>query len=179
MKHGSVPKRSNGTDCKSVGLVPSKVRILPGPPLDSPFAEAQGSLVVSAHNGASTIDTKERGECPEQTRNKRVSRIGIRIQGQRVNVNRRTRDAKKRFSMKKYFTYLARCSDNTLYTGYCTDVSGREAKHNAGEGARYTRSRRPVKIVYWEEFQSRSEAMRRESQIKRWSRVKKELLINK
>lgn len=79
--------------------------------------------------------------------------------------------------MSEYFTYLARCSDNSLYAGYCRDVHAREQKHNSGEGAKYTRSRRPVKIVYCERFLDRSEAMKRESQIKGWTRQEKENLI--
>ncbi|MBT7007161.1 GIY-YIG nuclease family protein [Candidatus Falkowbacteria bacterium] len=76
-----------------------------------------------------------------------------------------------------YYTYLARCNDNSLYTGYCVDILKREKKHNKGEGAKYTRQRRPVKIVYFEEYESRSEAMKREIQIKGWIKEKKENLI--
>ena len=78
---------------------------------------------------------------------------------------------------KNYFCYLARCSDNSLYTGYCVDIKERELKHNAGEGARYTRSRLPIKIVYWERFKTKSKAMKREAQVKRWVKTKKESLI--
>lgn len=77
-----------------------------------------------------------------------------------------------------YYTYLARCADNSLYTGYCRNVSEREKAHNSGKGAKYTFSRRPVKIVYFEEFQTRSDAMKREAQIKKWSRLKKENLVD-
>ncbi len=76
-----------------------------------------------------------------------------------------------------YYTYLARCSDDTLYTGYSRDVWKREARHNAGEGAAYTRSRLPVEVVYCESFPSRSEAMKREFQIKKWTRAEKENLV--
>jgi len=79
--------------------------------------------------------------------------------------------------MGKYYVYLARCIDNTLYTGYTINLKGRENKHNKGEGAVYTRYKRPVKIVYWEEFKTIKEAMRRERQIKGWSKHKKEKLI--
>ncbi len=79
--------------------------------------------------------------------------------------------------MKKYFTYIARCADNSLYTGYCVDLEAREAKHNAGEGAKYTRNRRPISFIYFEEFDSRSAAMRREYEIKTWTRSKKESFI--
>lgn len=76
-----------------------------------------------------------------------------------------------------FFTYLARCSDNTLYTGYCKNIQQREEMHNAGSGARYTRSRRPVKILYFEEYKTKPEAMKREYEIKQLSRPQKEALI--
>jgi len=77
----------------------------------------------------------------------------------------------------KYFTYIARCRDNSLYTGSCIDIKSREKKHNEGKGAKYTRSRRPVKIVYFEKFNTLSESRKREAQIKRWTKIKKEKLI--
>ena len=78
-----------------------------------------------------------------------------------------------------HYVYLLRCADGTLYTGYATDLSRRLAEHNgaaAGAGARYTRSRRPVRLVYYETFASRSAAMKREWAIKRLPRAKKEVL---
>ena len=62
-----------------------------------------------------------------------------------------------------YYFYLARCSDGSLYSGSCIDLSAREATHNDGKGAKYTRSRRPVKIIYHEEFALLVEARRREA----------------
>jgi putative endonuclease len=76
-----------------------------------------------------------------------------------------------------YYTYLARCSDNSIYTGYCVDLDARENKHNKGEGAKYTRSRRPIKIIYSEKYTTKSEAMKREIQIKGWTKAQKENLI--
>ena len=58
------------------------------------------------------------------------------------------------------FVYIVRCSDNTLYTGWAVDVAARVKAHNAGRGAKYTRARRPVKLVYREELPSRAEAMK-------------------
>jgi len=78
--------------------------------------------------------------------------------------------------MAHYF-YLARCSDGTLYAGSCVDVAAREARHNAGMGARYTRSRRPVGVVYREEFATLSEARRREAEVKKWRKAEKERLV--
>ena len=77
----------------------------------------------------------------------------------------------------KYFVYLARCNDESLYTGSCVDIKAREVKHNKGEGAQYTRQRLPVRIVYFEEFTTLIEARRREAQIKGWTRIKKENLV--
>jgi putative endonuclease len=71
------------------------------------------------------------------------------------------------------FVYIVRCADNTLYTGWALDVTKRVAMHNAGRGAKYTRTRRPVKLIYSEELPTRAAAMKREAQIKRYPRAKK------
>lgn len=76
-----------------------------------------------------------------------------------------------------YYTYLAECADRTLYCGYTDDVKNREMVHNSGKGAKYTRSRLPVKIVYYEEFETKSEALKREHAIKKLTRGQKEKLI--
>lgn len=75
------------------------------------------------------------------------------------------------------FFYLARCSDHTLYSGSCIDLKQREKTHNQGKGAKYTRSRLPVRFVYHETFATTSEAMKREAAIKKWSKARKEELI--
>lgn len=80
---------------------------------------------------------------------------------------------------KKYFTYLLECADTTLYCGYTTDLEKRVFAHNTlGIGAKYTSARRPVKLVYFEEFDSLSDALKREIQIKKLPRTKKITLIN-
>ena len=76
-----------------------------------------------------------------------------------------------------HFFYLARCDDGSLYAGTCVDLAKREQKHNAGTGAKYTRSRRPVQIVHSEEYESLSEARRREAEVKKWTKQKKESLV--
>ena len=76
-----------------------------------------------------------------------------------------------------HFVYIVRCADGTLYTGYARDPQGRERMHNSGHGARYTAGRRPVRLVYSEPFESHGDALRREGQLKRWSRANKEALI--
>ena len=79
---------------------------------------------------------------------------------------------------KRYYTYILRCSDGTLYTGYAADPARRMQVHNAGRGAKYTRARLPVTLLYMESFPSRSEAQQREAQIKQLSRMQKLLLID-
>lgn len=75
------------------------------------------------------------------------------------------------------YTYIVRCSDGTLYTGWTNDLEKRIRAHNEGRGAKYTRSRRPVTLVYKEMFETKEEAMSRECQIKRLSRSLKLILI--
>lgn len=78
---------------------------------------------------------------------------------------------------KPQYVYILRCSDDTLYTGWTTDLDHRVAVHNSGKGAKYTRSRRPVELVYHEEYSDKIEAQRRERAIKKLSRAEKEKLI--
>ena len=77
-----------------------------------------------------------------------------------------------------HYTYMLRCADGTLYTGWTKDLQKRVAAHNAGTGARYTRGRRPVTLVYYEAFPSKAEAMRREYAVKQLSREEKEALLS-
>ena len=72
---------------------------------------------------------------------------------------------------------MVRCADGTLYTGYARDPDARAKVHNSGRGARYTSGRRPVRLVYSERFESRGDALKREYQVKRLTRVGKEALI--
>lgn len=74
-------------------------------------------------------------------------------------------------------TYILQCSDGTLYTGWTNNMEKRLKAHNAGQGAKYTRGRTPVKLVYAEVHESRQEAMSREVQIKKLTRKEKEALI--
>lgn len=71
------------------------------------------------------------------------------------------------------FVYIVRCKDGTLYTGWSVDVEARVRAHNAGRGARYTKTRRPVKLIYSEKVPTRGEALRRERIIKRLGRAQK------
>lgn len=76
-----------------------------------------------------------------------------------------------------YFVYILQCRDGTLYTGITTDVARRLAEHRRGIGGRYTRSHRAMKILHTERFKTRSEALKRESEIKSWRREKKLSLV--
>ncbi len=75
------------------------------------------------------------------------------------------------------YTYILLCKDGTLYTGWTNDLKKRVKAHNLGKGAKYTKSRRPVKLVYYEEFPTKKEAMKREYTIKRMGRKEKERMI--
>lgn len=78
---------------------------------------------------------------------------------------------------REWSVYLVRCVDGSLYTGIAKDVKARVEKHNKGKGAAYTRSHRPVELLYQEDRFTRSKALIREAQIKRWSRPKKMMLV--
>ena len=78
-----------------------------------------------------------------------------------------------------FFCYILECADGTFYTGWTTDPPRREKQHNAGRGAKYTRDRRPVKLIYVEELPSRTDAMKREFAIKALKREQKRKLAQK
>lgn len=71
------------------------------------------------------------------------------------------------------YTYILKCADNTLYCGWTNHLENRLKAHNQGKGAKYTKTRRPVALAYWEEFSTKEEAMRREAAIKKLSRKDK------
>ena len=78
-----------------------------------------------------------------------------------------------------HFIYIVRCADGSLYTGYARDPAARVKLHNTGRGARYTSGRGPVSLVYKERCASHGDALRREYEVKCWSRERKEALIRK
>ncbi len=77
-----------------------------------------------------------------------------------------------------HYVYILECADNTLYAGYTTDLDKRIKVHNKGKGAKYTRARLPVKLVYSEIAENKSDALKREYKIKHLTRKQKEELIN-
>ncbi len=80
--------------------------------------------------------------------------------------------------MKRYFTYIVRCSDGKYYTGITSNLESRINQHNTSEiKTAYTYSRRPVVLVFYEEYDNPNDAIKREKQIKDWNRNKKEALI--
>ncbi|MFH0838587.1 MAG: GIY-YIG nuclease family protein [Candidatus Omnitrophota bacterium] len=89
---------------------------------------------------------------------------------------RRARRTTKRDRM--WYVYIIQCADDTLYTGTTTDIPRRVKEHNSKKGGSYTRTRVPVKLVYKEPQTTHSSALKREEQIKRWTKSKKLALIN-
>lgn len=77
-----------------------------------------------------------------------------------------------------FYVYILECSDSTLYTGYTVNIEERIKKHNQGIGAKYTRGRLPVKLVYVEEHNNKTDALKREHEIKKYKRKKKLTLIS-
>lgn len=77
------------------------------------------------------------------------------------------------------YTYIVRCSDDSLYTGWTNDLEKRMKDHNDGRGAKYTKPRRPVILAYYEEFSTKEEAMRREWEIKQMTRREKLRLLER
>ena len=75
------------------------------------------------------------------------------------------------------YTYMLKCSDGTLYTGWTNDLEKRVEAHNSGKGAKYTKARRPVELAYYEEFETKEQAMKREYAIKQLGRKEKQKLI--
>lgn len=76
------------------------------------------------------------------------------------------------------YVYILECSDKTLYTGWTNNLDKRVKMHSLGKGAKYTRGRTPVKLLYYEIFEDKKDAMKREYKIKRLTRLQKEELIN-
>ena len=77
------------------------------------------------------------------------------------------------------YTYIVRCRDGSLYTGWTNNLEKRIKDHNSGRVAKYTKSRRPVLLAYYEEFATKEEAMRREWEIKQLKRQEKQDLVER
>jgi putative endonuclease len=77
-----------------------------------------------------------------------------------------------------YYFYLLRCSDGSLYAGICIDLDQRVETHQNGRGAKYTRSRLPVTLVHQEQYRSKGDALRRELEVKNWTKQRKERLVS-
>lgn len=78
-----------------------------------------------------------------------------------------------------YFIYIVKCKDETYYTGYTTNIEKRIKAHNEGKGAKYTRGRLPVILVYWEQYEEKAQALKREYAIKQLTRKQKQQLIRR
>ena len=81
--------------------------------------------------------------------------------------------------MRRHFVYIVRCRDGSLYTGWARDAQARLRLHNSGRGAKYTRGRGPVRLVYSEACATLADALRREYELKQWPRAKKQELIHR
>jgi putative endonuclease len=81
--------------------------------------------------------------------------------------------------MRRHFVYIVRCRDGSLYTGWARDPQARLYLHNSGRGAKYTRGRGPVRLVYSEACATLADALRREYEVKQWPRAKKQELIRR
>ncbi|GAF41225.1 hypothetical protein FC83_GL002237 [Agrilactobacillus composti DSM 18527 = JCM 14202] len=79
--------------------------------------------------------------------------------------------------VKSYYAYVLECADGSFYGGFTTDVQKRVATHNAGKGAKYTKARRPVRLLYYETFQTKSQALKAEASFKKLTRSKKEKFL--
>ena len=79
----------------------------------------------------------------------------------------------------EFYSYIVKCADGSYYCGYTNDLEKRIKTHNKGKGAKYTRARLPVVLVYYEKFTTKEEAMSREWHLKRLSHLEKEKLANK
>ncbi|MFV0551881.1 MAG: GIY-YIG nuclease family protein [Anaerorhabdus sp.] len=77
-----------------------------------------------------------------------------------------------------HYVYILECKDKTLYTGWTTDLAKRIKNHNDGQGAKYTKIRRPVTLVYYETYDDKSHALKREYEIKQYSRQNKLKMIS-
>lgn len=94
-----------------------------------------------------------------------------------ASADRLNRDSQLTAGEMMNYTYLLQCADGTLYCGWTNHLEKRVEAHNAGKGAKYTKSRRPVILVYYEEYETKSEALRREAAIKKLSRQEKLRMI--
>lgn len=83
----------------------------------------------------------------------------------------------KGYNYSMYFVYIIECEDGSFYTGSSPDPEERFKKHKVGTGSRYTRMHKPVRLVYREQVKNKSQALKREIQIKGWNRIKKESLV--
>jgi predicted GIY-YIG superfamily endonuclease len=86
-------------------------------------------------------------------------------------------NTRRRWHRRLVYVYILRCLDGSYYIGHTADLAARERTHNEGRGARFTAARRPVEVVYAEQWPSAAAAIHRERQLKRWSAAKKQALI--
>ena len=113
----------------------------------------------------------------EQIDQQNQEQIDQQNQEQAEQQNQEQAEQQERKTDRSNYVYIVECADHTYYTGWTTDVARRVACHNSGKGAKYTRSRLPVVLRYYEAYETKQEAMSREYAIKQLSRQEKEELI--
>lgn len=94
------------------------------------------------------------------------------------NVNTNEAEVQNSIPKDKFYVYMVRCKNNSLYTGWTTDLERRVKEHNNGTGSKYVRANGPVELVYFEKMNDKVEATKREYQIKQLTKEKKELLVS-
>lgn len=119
----------------------------------------------------SRVEKEQKKEQPESVLEKTISVVFSIPFSKRYVYN------EKREVNEMNYTYILQCSDGTYYTGWTNDIAKRLKTHNEGKGAKYTRARLPVTLAYYEAFETKEEAMRREWEIKQLTRKQKEKLV--
>ena len=128
-------------------------------------------LILKIQQKNSRVEKEQKKEQPESVLEKTISVVFLIPFSKRYVYN------EKREVNEMNYTYILQCSDGTYYTGWTNDIAKRLKTHNEGKGAKYTRARLPVTLAYYEAFETKEEAMRREWEIKQLSRKEKEKLI--
>lgn len=96
-----------------------------------------------------------------------------------MSIRRKRKSYYMESKQSKHYLYVLQCKDNTYYTGYTNSIEKRIKKHNEGKGAKYTRGRIPVTLVYKQEFETKEKAMQAEYQFKKLNRKQKEMIIRR
>lgn len=141
--------------------------------------EADGTEAADRKNADPYLPDSEAAGAGPAGRKKAGGRTAGRKKAAKKTAGKRYRELLKNYPVvyEPSFVYLLRCADGTYYCGYSNDIEKRLAAHNAGRGAKYTKARRPVELVYSERFETKGDALRREYAVKQLTRAGKEALV--